>query len=349
MSLSLLYHWADILRQQFASLSKPQTFLLAAFSAAAAAAEHCQLRRLAEHLCCLGSPSTVERWLQRWLASAAWDVVSAQQELARWVIGRLCKGCKRLVLLVDETSLGEHLRVMAVCVAYRGRAVPVAWSCYHPEAYPEGGQVAWAVPRGLEVLVEADRGIGCSPGLLLGISALGWYYLVRVQSGVRLVLADGVEVCFGEQVSRGQYWSGWCYAFKKHGWLRCRAIGWWRANQEEGWLLLTNHWRVHGGWYARRMWEELAFRDWKSGCFQWQSSHVWEPPHAQRLWLGLAVGYFMMIWLGSWVVRRRGWMRGVGIVSRWSVFKRGLRVYHWSLGSGCGERLLLAYRVSLCL
>jgi len=217
---------------------------------------------------------------------------------------------------------------MAVCVAYRGRAVPVAWSCYHPEAYPEGGQVAWAVPRGLEVLVEADRGIGCSPGLLLGISALGWYYLVRVQSGVRLVLADGVEVCFGEQVSRGQYWSGWCYAFKKHGWLRCRAIGW---------LLLTNHWRVHGGWYARRMWEELAFRDWKSGCFQWQSSHVWEPSHAQRLWLG------------SWVVRRRGWMRGVGIVSRWSVFKRGLRVYHWSLGSGCGERLLLAYRVSLCL
>jgi hypothetical protein len=101
MSLSLLYHWADILRQQFASLSKPQTFLLAAFSAAAAAAEHCQLRRLAEHLCCLGSPSTVERRLQRWLASAAWDVVSAQQELARWVIGRLCKGCKRLVCPSD--------------------------------------------------------------------------------------------------------------------------------------------------------------------------------------------------------------------------------------------------------
>ncbi len=95
-----------------------------------------------------------------------------------------------LVLLVDETSLQAHLKVMVVSLAYRGRALPLAWWCYRNEAWPMGQvpltttllrQIAPHVPPACPVLVQADRGIGCSPGLLTAIEALGWYFLVRVQ------------------------------------------------------------------------------------------------------------------------------------------------------------------------
>jgi hypothetical protein len=37
-----------------------------------------------------------------------------------------------VVLLVDETSLQERLQVMAVSLASRYRAMPLAWWCYRP-------------------------------------------------------------------------------------------------------------------------------------------------------------------------------------------------------------------------
>lgn len=88
---------------------------------------------------------------------------------------------------------------------------------------------------------------------------------MRVQSSVRLLLAGGEEVEFGQQVRRGARGQAECYAFKQHGWLRCRALGYWGEDAEVAWLLVTNHAQI-GAWsYAQRMWEELAFRDLKSG------------------------------------------------------------------------------------
>ena len=57
-------------------------------------------------------------------------------------------------------------------------------------------QVAPHVPAGRPVLVQADRGIGCSPDLLAAIEALGWFFLVRVQRTVRLQVEEQ-EVEFG--------------------------------------------------------------------------------------------------------------------------------------------------------
>ncbi len=65
--------------------------------------------------------------------------------------------------------------------------------------------------------MQADRGIGCSPALLQAITQLGWYYLMRVQNSVRLVLEGGREVVFGTQVARGQAWQAGVWAFKKAG------------------------------------------------------------------------------------------------------------------------------------
>src|SRR5919106_3119271 len=136
---------------------------------------------------------------------------------------------------------------MAVSLAYRRRAIPLAWWCYHQEAWPLGqvalittllSWVAQGIPPDTPALVEADRGLGTSPKLLQEIQALGWYYLVRVQGQVHLRLAQGQEGSFASLVSRkGQSWQGPVQAFKKAGWLRCWAVGQWRGGEPQTPLL----------------------------------------------------------------------------------------------------------------
>jgi hypothetical protein len=297
----------------------------------------------------MGKPDTVERRLQRFISNPRIEMASCCAKLSRWVIGSLPAGKPLLLmLLVDETSLQDHLKVMVVSLAYRGKAIPLAWQCYRQDQWPMGqvdliltllGWVAEGIPsrRAVTVLVEADRGIGNSPKLLRAIEGMGWRYLVRVSRMVRLKLEDGVQVPIGSLISReGDSWEGEVEAFKKAGWLKCRAVLGWGLGHKEPWLLLTNHSRAGAEWYGKRWWEELAFKDCKSNGWNWQRSHVWDPGHANRLWLVMALASAWMISLGARVRDNSQLLteltRGTGI--RNSLFNLGLRYFQrWtSLG-----------------
>ncbi len=152
---------------------------------------------------------------------------------------------------------------------------------------------------------------------------------------MRLRLGDGREVAFRELVTqRSQRWRGAVWAFKKAGWLECWAIGVWEARYREPWLLLTNWPQAQSEQYGWRMWEELAFRDFKSGGWQWQKSRVTDPAHANRLWLVLALAYAWVVSLGSQVLAQVRWRREVtrGHRLQHSVFVMGLRLLtRWML------------------
>jgi hypothetical protein len=346
-----LYHWCRCVSKQFPKLSKPQALVLAAFSLAVALARRCALPAAAEALPVLGKPDSLERRWQRFLSNQHMEWSSGCTALARWVIGALAPlagaglaSASPVVLLVDETSLRQKLKVMAVSLAYRGRAIPLAWWCYPNDQWPLRqvqlirrllDWVAPAIPSGVPVVVEMDRGLGNSPALLRSVAKRGWYYLVRVCGGVRLRLGDGREVAFRELVvRRGQTWRGSVRAFKKAGWLDCWAIGIWDSGYQEPWLLLTNWPQAQSQQYGWRMWEELAFRDFKSGGWQWQKSRVTDPAHANRLWLVLALAYAWVVSLGTQVLERLRWRRELtrGRRRQHSVFALGLRLLtRWAL------------------
>jgi Transposase DDE domain len=333
----VLSQWTHTVARHVPVLRQSQVKVVAAFSLGVALARRCTLSVVAEALPGLGKPDTVERRLQRFMSNprVAWQ--PAAEALALWVLGGLQPGGV-VVLLVDETSLDDKLKVMVISLAYRGRAIPLGWWCYRPTAYPMGQvalittllqRLAPALPARGRILVQADRGIGTSPELLRAIQQRGWYYLVRVQSQVRLRLDDGRTVPFAHLVPRPHTrWAGWVYAFKKAGWCRCWAVGQWRAPHQEAWLLLTNWPGAHGNWYGLRMWEELAFRDLKSLGWQWQRSRVWDPEHANRLWLVLALAYAWALSLGTQVIRTATLRRELTRGKDWrhSVFHLGLRL-----------------------
>lgn len=275
-----VYQWTEQIARQFTPLRASQAKVLAAFSWGVVVSRQCTVRRVAEALASLGKPDTVERRLQRFVANPRVDWQASATALAAWIVRRL--GARAvLVLLVDETSLQEHLKVMVGSVAYRGRALPVAWWCYRPTAWPLGqvalitrllDQLAPVLPAQSRVLVQADRGIGTSPALLEAIA---------------------------------------------------------RRGAAQPWLLVTNWPQAQARWYGLRMWEEAAFKDLKSGGWQWQRRHVRRPAHANRLWLVLALATAWMSSLGTRVVRSRRLRRELTRGRRWhySVLQLGLRLF----------------------
>lgn len=109
----------------FTSLSKPEARGLALFSFGVARAQRCTLTKVAEQLERVGKVDTVERRLQRFLSNPRVNWQLGCQNLAGWVLSSLAFAGRTLVLLVDETALGGHLKVMAVSLAYRGG--PFLW------------------------------------------------------------------------------------------------------------------------------------------------------------------------------------------------------------------------------
>src|SRR5437763_4599344 len=192
----VLYHWSRKVANTFPVFSKPASDVLATFSYGLARAQRCTLTKAAEELYWVGKVDTLERRFQRFLSNSNIDWQLGCQNLASWVLSSLVFAGNTLVLLVDETSLGEHMKVMAVSLAYQGRAIPLAWWCYPQEKYPMGqvklidtllGWVAPSIGRGYEVLVEADRGIGTSPALLRRIEKRGWHFLMLVHGTERVI------------------------------------------------------------------------------------------------------------------------------------------------------------------
>ena len=55
---------------------------------------------------------------------------------------------------------------------------------------------------------------------------------------------------------------------------------------------------------ARRMWDELTFRDCKSGGWRWRKSGAPNPARADILWLAMSAVYVWMPSLGARVCRR---------------------------------------------
>jgi hypothetical protein len=306
MSLEQIYTWRAQIAQHFEHLGAWQALNVAIYSLGVMAAQQCSPSRVSEKLGMVGKPTTVQRRLERFVDNVRIDMRLCCQSWSSWLLGRVRTG--RIVLLVDETSLGQWMSVMVVGLAYQGCCIPLAWWCYHEKAWPMGqveligellSWIAVGVPTGCVPLVQADRGIGCSPGLVHVVRGLGWHFLFRVQKSTRLRTRHGKEHCLCDLIMPGQCWSGTGFVFKKAGWLPATVHLTWRAGYAEPWCLITNDKTLASHAYALRFWQEAGFRDLKSDGWQWQASHIFTPDHADRLLLVMALAYALTLTAGA--------------------------------------------------
>jgi hypothetical protein len=306
MSLEQIYTWRAQIAQHFEHLGAWQALNLAIYSLGVMMARHCSPSRVSEKLGMVGKPTTVQRRLERWIDNGRIEIRLCCQSWSRWLLGRVRTG--RIILLVDETKLGQWLSVMVVGVAYQECCIPLAWWCYHQKAWPMkqvaliGELLSWVavgMPVGCVPLVQADRGIGCSPDLVRVVRGLGWHYLFRVQKSTRFLTTRGKEHRLFDLIMPGQCWSGSGFVFKKAGWLPTTVHLIWHPGYAEPWCLITSDKTLPGHAYAFRFWQEAGFRDLKSDGWQWQATHIFTPDHADRLLLVMALAYALTLTAGS--------------------------------------------------
>lgn len=295
------------------------------FTLGVLAAGSCRLSEVAGALSPVGTLDSQYRRLQRFLANPRLDREALQSAWTAWVLSQFAPAQPRL--LVDETKLSTHLSIMVVGLWVEGGCIPLAWRCYHTKDYPTEGQVNLiceliktvlsAVPhRSPEVL--ADRGIGTSPDLIQALHRLNVRVFFRVQGTVKFRDGQGRQIALKELAKDGDHWEGFGEVFKKCGWLTMHAQVFWGPGYRDPWCLVSTE-AVAAHDYGQRFQQECSFRDLKSDGFDWNTSHIWLPAHAERLILILAMAYTLVLSLGQSSVRPQR-----GRATRYSLFRLGL-------------------------
>ncbi len=266
----------------------------------------------------LGKWDAVRQQLREWLYDGEDKAAPCQTEvevslcfgpLIRWVLS-WWQG-RELALAIDPTLHGDQVVSLAVCILYRGSAIPIAWLIL--PANQEGAwmgpilrllRLIWReVPKGYRVVVMADRGLW-SPRLWKRIRDLGWHPLLRLQNAITCQpVGQRRQSARGLVPGPGHAWVGDATVFKDRKKQRKGTlIVVWGIGEEEPWVLLTDlpPEKVGIWWYSLRVWVELGYRALKGVGWQWQKTRRTEPARVSRHWLALAVA---MVWVLAYGTR----------------------------------------------
>lgn len=257
-------------------------------------------------------PSLVNR-LSRFLRNEKLSVQNYYRPVAQHLVGLFAGQTIRLI--IDCTKVGFNHQVMVVAIAYRKRALPLAWSV-HPwgkgtvaseEQIALLVQVQSLLPPESEVWLTGDSGFQFVP-LLRWLRTQGWHFVIR-QSGNNLVSWSGqpwvrlidMDLAEGETCI-----IGWVRLTRKHdfGWVW--LILHWKKGEDEPWYLVsdTPGYRELIRHYEKRMWIEEMYGDMKRHGFNLEDTHLRHSERIMRLFLGVCLMYVWFISLGSWVVKR---------------------------------------------
>lgn len=342
MNLQQLYEWTVELERQFRHLKKWQIRGLALLSLGIIVTRCCVLAQMAEELANLGKISSVNKRLKRWVGNPDIDVMRCCEVWTAWVFQRYAS--PDIVVLVDETKLGQWVGVLKISLAYGGRAIPLFWRCYpanQEHGYPRQGQVllVWQLVARVQaccevqhrLVVQMDMGLGNSSAMLRALNNLGVDYLVRVKPQSTFTSRRGKTQALGQIAQRGRALSlaGWLFQGKAQTKIHLHLV--WEDGYDQPWCLVTNTRQVRGRAYGYRVWQEESFRDLKSGGWRWQGAWLHIPDRAERLLLAMSIAYGWILTLGSLAFSLPlALRREIGTANdflRYSLFRLGIRFF----------------------
>lgn len=317
-----LSQWTQVVSTALPSLSRAQADTLAAYSFGMVMTGRVGQSMIAHYLAALHDEpeANVRQRLREWCYAAADQrgarrrtvvVQDCFESLLRWVLTDWASECHQLVLVCDATNLRQTFTVLAVSLVYRGCALPVAWSI-RAQTAAGSWQEAWldmlallapAVPSDWQVFVLTDRGL-YAKWLFLGIVALGWHPLLRINCQGFFRLRAQSEWCRLAQVVRypSCQWAQEVVCFRSPAaQLECSLLACWAAGYRTPWLVVTDlpPAQAQIQWYRLRAWTEGGFKDLKRGGWRWEQTKMTCPLRAERVWLVMAVATLWVLAVGG--------------------------------------------------
>src|SRR4030042_571056 len=247
-------------------------------------------------------------------------------------------------LILDGTKVGFTHQLLIVSLAYRKRAIPIAWTWVkHVKGHetPEGqfallAYVRSLLPKGIAILLVGDCEFGAVE-VLQQLDAWHWDYILRQKGRTHVCISGQTEWRdFGSWVEKpGQsLWLG-------NGWLTqskiypVNLLVHWKVGEDEPGCLATKlpDRQITLQSYARRMWIEEMFGDMKRHGFDLECTMLRHADRLSRLTLAVALLYVWSISIGTKVIQNSQREQ----VDRKD--RRGLGIFH--IGLRFLERLLI--------
>jgi hypothetical protein len=255
---------------------------------------------------------------------------------------------------VDGTKIGFGHQLLMVSLAYRRRAVPIAWSWIrYVRGHSSGKQqvcllkyVGSLIPQNAPVFLVGDSEFG-SIAVLRQLEGWRWFFALRQKGNTGLWINEQVGWQRMEKFVQQTGQTHWCpnsYLTQTEIYPVAALIHW-QVGEKEPWCLATNlpHASLTLRYYRRRMWTEEMFADFKKHGFDLENTMLRNPPRLSRLTLAVVFLYVWLLSVGSRTIRA-GLRHFVDRKDRrdLSIFQIGLRFID--------RRLLnsLPFSLSLC-
>jgi hypothetical protein len=257
--------------------------------------------------------STVRR-LSRFLANEAIDVRSWYRPVAKGWWQSQYGRVGEIRLIQDGTKVGFAHQLLLVSLAYRRRAIPIAWTWVkHVRGHSSAEQqirllkyVGTLLPKGAPVFVVGDSEFG-SISVLRQLEAWHWFYVLRQKGNTGLWLNEQTGWQRMEDLVQRAGQSVWCpnaYLTEKHI-HPVSALIHWQIGEKQPWCLATNLPAVALTlrYYRRRMWIEEMFGDFKKHGFDLETTMLRHAARLSRLTLAVAFLYVWLLSVGSRTIR----------------------------------------------
>lgn len=315
---------------------------LAALISGIVGTRHCHLDKLAANVPLACKPESRVKRFARFVANDAIQPQVFFLPVAATLLASLAH--RPLVLLLDGTTVGRGCIALLVSVAYRNRALPLAWVVVRGNKGHLRDDVHLQllhqlfplVPRSATVVLVGD-GEFDSVLFQQTVQAAGWTYVCRTASHLPIVL-DGVWLSVAD-LARAP---GVCrlfndVTFTHQGYGPINLVAWWETGYAKPLFLVTNAELCEEAcaYYRCRFSIETLFSDHKSRGFQLHKSHLSEPARVLRLLIAAALAYLWIIFLGT-LAHLEGWVALIHRTERCdlSLFQLGLRLLDYFLNQG---------------
>jgi hypothetical protein len=281
--------------------------------------------------------TSATRRLNRLLDNPAIRVRDWYEPIARQWLEAQFRNIGEIHLIVDGTRIGFRYQLLIVCLAYRKRAIPIAWTWVkqvrgHSGAGKQLALLSYVrklLPKGAAVFLVGDCEFG-PVEVLQELDRWHWFYVLRQKSDTCVWLNElNNWNTFGSFVQKagGSVWLG-------HGYLTSKDIYptnllvHWKVGEDQPWCLATNlpDLKMALNFYSLRMWIEEMFGDFKKHGFDLESTMLRHFMRLSRLTLAVALLYVWLISVGGRTIRD-GLRHLVDRVDRrdLSIFQVGLR------------------------
>lgn len=297
--------------------------------------------------------STTRR-LSRLLDNPAVRVRDWYEPIARQWLEAQFKHMGEIRLIVDGSKIGFQHQLLLVSLAYRRRAIPIAWTWVpHVRGHSTGKKqlallsyVKKLIPPGAAVFLVGDSEFG-PVEVLRQLDRWGWFYVLR-QKGTTHVWRNAPEGwcdfgSFVEKSGQSQWLGQSCLTETEI--YPVNLLAHWAKGEAQPWCLATNlpDQNMTLSYYARRMWIEETFGDLKKHGFDLESTMLRHFLRLSRLTLAAALLFDWLISTGTRVVHAG--------LRHWVDRKDRRDLSYFQIGFRFTERCLTndqPFRISLC-